>query len=229
MIDPTGKERLLLKNPADYKGGFWTSYVGDGAVSVVESTEPKSITVETSRKDKGNLRLKLNHTPQDAEAPVVKFDLQFWSYNYPALLVRHSTMNVSSHPIGDLKVYSIFDFDIGGPMSYKDDQGLYDQENGIIMAFDETNLVVAMSSKPKPDGWEISYPLRLKIEEAARDLKKNFEAGPKDIAIALQSNVGDLSPGESGSVDFVIASAQNQDEVRSLIDESWGFFNKKIR
>ena len=114
-------------------------------------------------------------------------------------------------------------------MSYKDDRGQYDQENHIIMAFDETELVAGMSSRPKPDGWEISYPLRLKIEAASRDLKKNIEAGPKDIAIALQSNIGDLSPGESGSIDIILASAQNKDEVRSLIDKSWGLFKKKFR
>ncbi|MFW9845546.1 MAG: hypothetical protein ACFFD6_02275 [Candidatus Thorarchaeota archaeon] len=183
----------------------------------------------TSRKENGSLRLKLNHTPQDAKEPVVEFDLDFWSYNYPALLVRHTTTNVSSQLIEDLKVYSIFDFDIGGPTSYKDDMGLYDEENNIIMAYDETGLAVAMSTRPKPDGWEISYPLRLKIEEASRDLKKNFEAGPKDIAIALQSNISDLSPGESGSVEIIIASAQNLDEARSLIGKSWGLFKKKIR
>jgi hypothetical protein len=229
LIDPTGKERLLLKNPADYKGGIWASYVVDGIPAVVESTEAETISVAESKQEKGSLRLMLNHTPQGFEEPVVGFRLDLWSYNKPVLLLRHTTTNLSSSQVEDLKVYSIFDFDVGGPTSYKDDIGAYDYENDLIMVYDESQIFVAMSSRPKPDGWEISSPLKLKVESDSRDLKKNPEMGPMDIAAALQCNLGDLQPGDSRTVDIVLASTHGLDEVRSLIDASWGFFKKKIR
>ncbi|MHA2141128.1 MAG: hypothetical protein ACXADC_03890 [Candidatus Thorarchaeota archaeon] len=220
---------MLLKNPADYKGGIWASYVVDGNPAVVESTEAETISVTESTQKKGSLRLKLTHTPQGFEDPVVGFRLDLWCYNKPVLLVRHTTTNLSSSQVDDLKVYSIFDFDIGGPTSYMDDVGAYDNEDNFIMAYDETQTFVALSSDPKPDGWEISAPLKLKVEADSRDLKKNPEMGPMDIATALQSNLGDLQPGESRSVDIVLASAHGLDEVRSLLNASWGFFKTKIR
>jgi hypothetical protein len=229
LIDPTGKERLLLKNPADYKGGIWASYVVDGTAAVVESTEAETISVAERRQEKGSLSLMLNHTPQEFEEPVVTFTLDMWSYNKPVLLLRHTTTNVSSSHVQDLKAYSIFDFDIGGPMSYKDDMGTFDYENGLVIAYDESQVSVAMASRPKPDGWEISSPLKLKVESDNRDLKNNPELGPMDIATALQCNLGDLQPGDSRTVEIVLASAYGLDEVRSLIDASWGFFKKKIR
>lgn len=114
-------------------------------------------------------------------------------------------------------------------MSYKDDMGAYDHENGSVIAYDESQVYVATSSLPKPDGWEISSPLKVKVDSDNRDLKKSPEMGPMDIATALQCNLGDLKPGDSRSVDFVLASAHGLDEVRSLLDDSWGFFKKKIR
>jgi hypothetical protein len=195
----------------------------------VESTEADTIAVVERKQKKGSLSLVMNHTPPEFEVPVVTFTLDMWSYNKPVLLLRHTTTNVSSSMVQDLKVYSIFDFDIGGPMSYKDDMGKYDKKNGIVIAYDESQLSVAMASQPSPDGWEISSPLKLKVESDKRDLKNNPEAGPKDIATGLQCNLGDLKPGDSSSVNLVLASAQGLDEVRSLIDMSWGFFNRKIR
>jgi hypothetical protein len=185
--------------------------------------------VAEKKQEKGRLRLKLNHTPQDFEEPVVTFRLDLWSYNKPVLLFRHTTTNISSSQVQDLKVYSIFDFDIGGPMSYKDDLGVYDHENGSVIAYDESQVFVATSSRPKPDGWEISSPLKVKVESDNRDLKNYPEIGPMDIATALQCNLGNLQPGDSRSVDFVLASTHGLDEVRRLLDDSWGFFKKKIR
>jgi len=195
----------------------------------VESTEADTIAVVDRTQKKGSLSLVMSHTPQEFEEPVVTFRLDMWSYNKPVLLLRHTTTNVSSRMVQDLRVYSIFDFDIGGPMSYKDDIGMYDEKSGIIIAYDESQVSVAISSQPSPDGWEISSPLKLKVESENRDLRNNPELGPMDIATALQCNLGDLNPGESRSVEIVLASAHGLDEVKSLIDESWGFFNRKIR
>jgi hypothetical protein len=195
----------------------------------VESTEAESISVAERKQGRGSLGLTMNHTPQKFEDPVVSFKLDMWSYNKPVLLLRHTTTNISSAQIQDLKIYSIFDFDIGGPMSYKDDMGTFEEKDGLVIAYDESEVSVAMSSRPKPDGWEISSPLKLKVESGNRDLKNNPDMGPMDIATALQCNLGDLKPGESKSVEIVLASAHGLDEVRSLIETSWGFFKKKIR
>jgi len=86
-----------------------------------------------------------------------------------------------------------------------------------------------MASKPRPDAWEIERPLRLKADKENRDLKKNLELGPRDIATALQWNHGDLDPNESKSVDIVLACATNLDEAKTLINDSWELFKKKIR
>lgn len=167
--------------------------------------------------------------PEGATEPNVALGLDLWSYNKPILLVRHTTTNISSSSVEDLKLHSFFDFDVGGPASYKDDIGVYDPESGVIMAYDKTRLSVAMTSRPQPDRWEISTPLKLKVTPNRRDLKNNLELGPKDIATGLQWNLGNIKPNESKSVDIVLVSAVSQDETYSLLENAWGLFTRKIR
>jgi hypothetical protein len=50
-----------------------------------------------------------------------------------------------------------------------------------------------------------------------------------DVATGLQWNLGNLNPGESKSVDTIIASAISLEEVKALIPEGWKLFDRKIR
>jgi hypothetical protein len=173
--------------------------------------------------------VELRHRPEGATEPEVALRLDLWSHNKPILLVRHTTTNVGSSRVEDLKLHSFFDFDVGGPMSYKDDTGVYDPESGVIMAYDDNGLSVAMTSRPQPDRWEISTPLKLKVTPNRRDLKNNLELGPKDIATGLQWNLGNVEPGAAKSVDIVLVSAVSQDETSSLLESAWSLFARKIR
>ncbi|MHA2023082.1 MAG: hypothetical protein ACTSWQ_05420, partial [Candidatus Thorarchaeota archaeon] len=90
-------------------------------------------------------------------------------------------------------------------------------------------LCVAMASEPKPDAWEIGSPIKLKPSSENRDLKKNLELGPKDIATGLQWNQGNIEPNETKTVDIVLVCSTNLDEAKALIKDSWELFKKKIR
>ncbi len=229
MIDANGKEQLMLKNPADNKSGFWHTYLVDEVLYKVSSTETDSISIESKESDKGCLNIVLNHTPIEGGSPIARFDIKVWSYNTPIMLIRHKTTNLSDKVINDMKLYNLMDFDVGGPSSYKDDIGVYEEASGIISACDDNPLCVAMTSKPKPDGWEIGTPMKLKVDGENRDLKKNLELGPRDITTALQWDQGDLNPNESKSVDIVLVCATNLDEAKTLINKSWELFEKKMR
>jgi len=229
MIDATGKEQLLIKNPAENKSGFWHSYIVDDVLYEVSSTEKETISIDSKESGKGWMQIVLNHTPKVGGSPMAKFDIEVWSHNTPVMLIRHKTTNLSDKIIKDMKLYNLMDFDVGGPSSYKDDIGIYEEESGIISACDDNPLCVAMASKPRPDAWEIERPLRLKADKENRDLKKNLELGPRDIATALQWNHGDIDPNGSKSVDIVLAGATNLDEAKTLINDSWELFKKKIR
>jgi len=229
MIDANGKEQLLLRNPADTKGGFWLTYLVDGVLYEVSSTEKETISIDSKESDKGRVRIVLNHKPKGFDSPIARFDIEVWSHNTPIMLIRHRVTNLSDKIIEDLKLYNLMDFDVGGPSSYKDDTGVYDEETGLISACDDNPLCVAMSSEPKPDAWEIGSPIKLKANSENRDLKKNLELGPKDIATGLQWNHGNLEPNESKTVDIVLACSTNLDEAKSLIKDGWEKYEKKIR
>lgn len=229
MIDANGKEQLMLRNPADNKGGFWHTYLVDDVLYEVSSTEKTTISFESEESGKGCMHIVLNHTPIEGGSPIAKFDIEVWSLNTPVMLIRHKTTNLCDKIIKDMKLYNLMDFDVGGPSSYKDDIGVYEEESGIISACDDNPLCVAMTSKPRPDAWEIGTPLKLKVDSENRDLKKNLELGPRDIATALQWNHGDLRPTESKSVDIVLVCATNLDEAKALFNKSWELFEKKIR
>ncbi|MFX1369865.1 MAG: hypothetical protein ACFFAY_14815 [Promethearchaeota archaeon] len=220
---------MLLRNPADYKGGFWVSCRIDGEVHVTTSTEPEAFAVAKKENLSGLLKLSLDRSEPDLTEPYLRFDIDLWSYNKPTLLIRHKTTNVGDLVVEDLKVYHMMDFDIGGPMSYKDDVGLFDVETGLMRVFDTSSIGVALSSRPAPQGWEIAPPTQLRIDPDCRDLRNNREFGPMDIATALQWNLGDLKPDEAKTVDLAIVATASLDELDTLMKEAWKLFKRKVR
>lgn len=229
MIDDNGKEQLFLRNPADNKGGFWLTYLVDGVLYNVSSTERETISISCKESERGRVRIVLDHKPIGYDSPIARFNIEVWSCNTPFMLIRHKITNLSDKIIEDLKLYSLMDFDVGGPSSYKDDTGIYEKDIGLISACDESPLCVAMASKPVPDAWEIASPIKLKVNSENRDLKKNLKLGPKDIATGLQWNHGNINPNESRTVDIVLSCATNLSEAKALINNSWELFKKKIQ
>ena len=229
MIDAKGKEQLLLRNPADTKGGFWLTYLVDGVLYEVSSTEKKTISIDSKESEMGRVRIVLDHKPNGFDSPIARFEIEVWSHNTPVMLIRHKITNLSDKIIEDLKLYSLMDFDVGGPSSYKDDIGVYEEYTGLISVCDDNPLCVAMASKPVPDAWEIASPIKLKVNSENRDLKKNLKLGPKDIATGLQWNQGNVNPNESKTVDIVLSCATNLSEAKALIKNSWELFKKKMR
>jgi hypothetical protein len=128
-----------------------------------------------------------------------------------------------------MKLYDFMDFDIGGPASYKDDMGVYDQDAGLMLVYDGNPLFAALAARPNPDRWEISTPTKLKISEESQNLLNNLESGPMDVAVGLQWNMGNLTPKSQKTVDIIIASATTLEETKSLIPDGWRLFDKKIR
>ena len=175
------------------------------------------------------MHLVLSHSPSESESLKVQLDIKVWSHNTPILLVRHSVTNLSKMPIEKMKVYYVMDLDVGGPASYKDDVGTYDPDNGIMYAHDDNPLCVAMTSRPKPDAWEISSPTQIGIDEESTDLSKNLKYGPKDIATALQWNLGNLNTGQSSTVDVVLVASDSIDRANTLLPSAWELIKKKIR
>ena len=229
MIDVNGKEQLLLRNPADTKGGFWLTYLVDGVLYSVSSTEKETISIVSKESEKGGVRIVLDHKPIGCDSPIARFDIKVWSHNIPIMLIRHKVTNLSDKILEDMKLYNLMDFDIGGPLSYKDDVGIYEESVGLMSACDNNPLCVAMTSKPVPDAWEIASPIKLKVTRENRDLRKNLEFGPKDIATGLQWNHGNLEPNESKTVDMVLACSTNLVEAKALIKNAWERFEKKMR
>jgi hypothetical protein len=201
----------------------------DGEVHVTTSTEPDAFVVAEKENRSGRLKLSLNRSEPDLTDPFLRFDIDLWSYNKPTMLMRHKTTNVGDLMVEDLKVYHMMDFDIGGPMSYKDDMGSYDVDAGLMRVFDNSDVGVALSSRPAPEGWEIAPPTQLRIDPDYRDLRNNHEFGPMDIATALQWNLGDLKPDETRTVDLAIVATASLDELGTLMEESWKLFKKKVR
>jgi len=229
LIDSRGKDRLLLRNPAGYKGGFWQTYYVDELFCMAASTENDSFSLVSEVSGKGKLNVSLTHSPLLDGVAAIRTDIQVWSYNKPIMLIRHKTTNVADHIITNAKLFEFMDFDVGGPASYKDDNGVFDPDTGLMMVYDGNPLVVALAAQPEPDRWEISPPTKLLINEDFPDLRQNLELGPMDVATGLQWNIGNLNPGASKSVDIVLASATSIKEVKALIPEGWQLFNKKMQ
>ena len=81
LINADGKEQLLLRNPADYKGGFWCTYLKDGIVHKVSSTESDSLRIVSEEPESGRLHIVLDHIPDENSGPTLRLDIEIWSYN----------------------------------------------------------------------------------------------------------------------------------------------------
>jgi hypothetical protein len=229
LINQSGFEQLLLKNPADYKSGFWTSYTVNGVLCIGASTESKSYGLKRLEASEGKLGVTLEHGPIENESPKMRFDIDLWSFNKPFLFMTHTSTNISGGKIEDLRVYSFMDLDVGGPKSYKDDVGKYDKDSGIMYVYDENPLYAAIASIPKPDAWTISSPTKLRVLEKQRDLDKTSELGPRDIAAGLQWNLGSLENNESKTLKVIISSADNQELLETRLEDGWKMFDKKLQ
>ena len=229
LIDSHGKDRLLLRNPAGYKGGFWQTYYADEIFCMAASTENDAFNLVREETRKGKLKVSYTHSPLLDGVPAIQVDLQVWSFNKPFMLKRHRTTNVTDQIIKNMKLYAFIDFDIGGPASYKDDKGVYDPKSGLMLVHDGNPLLVGIVSRPYPDRWEISPPSKLVISEEFPDLPNNLKIGPMDVAIGLQWNLGDLKPQETKFVDIIIASATSLEGVKALIPDGWKQFSRKIQ
>ena len=179
--------------------------------------------------DDKTLRIALRHLPRGYPHPVLQFDIEVWSYNVPIMLIRHSTTNIWRRKLKDVRLFNIMDFDIGGPKSYKDDFGKYDSQAGIITIYDNNPLYAAMTSRPSPDKWDIQPPAKIKLDDSRRDLKNTDSLGPKDVAAALQWNLGDLKHKETKTVEMVLAAATSEEEVIHLLKRGWELFDKKMQ
>ena len=229
LIDKSGAERLLLKNPADYKSGFWTSYTLDGRIYITESTESKVLHLANHESSKGFLEVVLDHTPNDHDSPVIKYRIKVWSHNRPFALIRFTGTNLTNEEIRDMRIYSFIDFDIGGPKSYKDDIGRFNKTDMRMYLYDDSDLTVAIDSLPKPDLWSVSSPTKLKLSEETRDLDGIEQLGPKDVAVGLQWNIGTIEVGESKSIDLVITAAESPESIKEQLDSGWKIFDEKIQ
>lgn len=230
LIDSSDKEQLLLRNPADYRSGFWVSYLINGEILVAGSTEDPDVFPNPQKEIRERvLNIAFNHVPRKAKQPVLNFTIDVWSFNEPFMLFRHTTSNITSSKVQDVKLYFFMDFDIGGPRSYKDDYGMYDSKQSTMTIWDDSSIYVDLNSNPEPDCWEISPPAKLRVSETSRDLKMNQSLGPKDVASALQWNLGDLDVSESKSIDIVLTAAQSSQDAESLLSKAWGLFDKKIQ
>jgi hypothetical protein len=229
LIDSSDQEKMLLRNPADYKAGFWVSYMLDGECITAESTEELDVFTNPRKEIKDDtLNITFQHVPRQTRKSILHFSIEVWSYNEPIMLIKHTVSNIAKAEVKDFKLYYFMDFDIGGPRSYKDDLGLYNPEKSLMAIWDETPIYVDLTSKPAPDRWEINSPVKLDITEDHRDLQNNLSLGPRDIASALQWNLGDLDVSESKSVDIALTAALSPEKAESLIPKAWKLFDKLL-
>ncbi|MBD3405134.1 MAG: hypothetical protein GF411_03240 [Candidatus Lokiarchaeota archaeon] len=200
----------------------------NGEIQVCGSTDSERLAITSNEYEEEIHRFILQNTPLFKESPILQFEIDVWSYNEPFMLIRHTTRNISDEKIKDFKLYNIMDFDIGGPISYKDDLGSYDKDTGIIKVYDQSSLYVAMTSNPTPSKWDLDRPTSFKLE-ANRDLQGRTKLGPQDIATGLQWNWGNLNPTDSKSVDLVLVASKNPQEMDSLFQRAKDMFGKKMQ
>ncbi len=211
----------LLRNPAHDLAGFWFSYGIDGRTYRAKATETSSYSEPKIHRRRYGASVTYEHTPQERDTSVLGVTIDLWSENTPALWVRPTVQNITDQQLEDARIYLFMDFDLGGPGSHNDDSGRYDQQLGVATMSDPTPVHVGVSARPKADAWDVTSPNRLRIGRVRRDLRRSSAAGPGDVAIGLQWNLGQIEPDGRRLVEIVIAAGLSPDETLTALNQTW--------
>ena len=145
--------------------------------------------------------------------------IDIYQFKQPYSIAFFSFKNLSYEILKDMTFYTFIDFDINGLDGFDNDNGKYDEKNGIILHYDESNVHAGFCSVSNPDNYEISISNNIDLEGNSYQLRNSVEKSSGDLTSALSWNIGNLHPNETVQIPIIFSGGLSSDElIKNLND-----------
>ncbi|MBN2150422.1 MAG: hypothetical protein JW839_03145 [Candidatus Lokiarchaeota archaeon] len=221
----SGEEVLLLDTPTEYLCGPWFGFYAAGGFHLFKNCDreyPYTLMNLKAGNMVNRLTVEFHKTlPAGAKADDgagVEVKAQFFADVYYTktelnCIFFYSVKNTCQIPFTDLRLFHLFDFDIGGLAGYDGDEAYFDKEHQAIVQYDGSVHVGFCSTGAFPVAhYAAGHPYELKIDARHPSLDDVILAGPDDLFSGLEWNLGTLNPGEFRIIPVVIAAGESREE-----------------
>ncbi|MEX2726357.1 MAG: hypothetical protein Q6353_003835 [Candidatus Sigynarchaeum springense] len=239
MKKDTGDEIMLLDTPTEYLCGPWFGFYAGGGFHLFKNCD-KEFPYTLMNLKAGNMVNRLTvefhkEIPADAKVSGEKsreIKAQFFADVYYTkmelnCIFFYSIKNTCEMPFTGLRLFNLFDFDIGGLSSYDGDSAYFDTRYKAIVQ-NNGNVHVGFCSTPEFDvaHYAAGHPYELKIDARHPSLNDIILAGPDDLFSGIEWNLGTLKPGEARTIPVIMAAGEIREEfeenLRKGIDRAKG-------
>ncbi len=218
-------EIMLLDTPTDYLCGPWFGFNSAGSFHLFKNCD-KEFPYNLMNLKAGNMVNRLTvefHKPLLAGSNVPagaggEIKAQFFADVYYTktelnCVFFYSVKNTCEIPFTDLRLFNLFDFDIGGLTSYDGDQAYFDKSYQAIVQYSGTAYVGFCSISEFPVAhYAAGHPYELKVNAQHPSLDDVILKGPDDLFSGAEWNLGTLHPGESRTIPVIIAAGETREE-----------------
>ncbi|NMC04956.1 MAG: hypothetical protein GYA24_07090 [Candidatus Lokiarchaeota archaeon] len=225
MHKDKNEEIMLLDTPTNYLCGPWFGFNAAGSYHLFKNCD-KEYPYDLMNLKSGNMVNRLTvefHKPIPAGAVVpagsgTEIKAQFFADVYYTktelnCIFFYSVKNTSKLPYTGVRLFNLFDFDIGGLSSYDGDQAYFDKKYQAIVQHGGSGYVGFCSTRGFPAShYTAGHPYELQLDARHPSLDDVILPGPDDLFSGLEWNLGDLQPGEARTVPVVIAAGETRDE-----------------
>ncbi|HME52665.1 MAG TPA: hypothetical protein VKM55_10640 [Candidatus Lokiarchaeia archaeon] len=227
IIHDNGEEFMLLDTPTEYLCGPWFGFYCQDKFHVFKNCDKDNpYTLMNLKAGKSVNRLTVEYRKfskkkadiGDEEAPVPDIKAQFfadvyYSKNELNCVFFYSIKNNCSLEFKDIRLFNLFDFDIGGLSNYDCDYAYFDEEYNAIVQNDGTVHVGFCSLEEFPAAHhQAGHPYEIKIDASSPSLNDMVLKGPDDFFSGLEWDLGDLAPGQYKIVPVVLAAGDSREE-----------------
>jgi len=139
----------------------------------------------------------------------------------PVLTVTYEVSNLSEDSVIDLNFFQYADFD-DGSNDYWDDIAYFDESKTLAYTRDEAGDAYAgFSSDKDPVNHHVGeYPGYSAVNSDSLNNKAKFpESGSDDPVVAMEWDIGELEPQETGKVTVQFGAENDEDEFKSNVED----------
>ena len=229
----TGDEIMLLDTPTEYLCGPWFGFYAAGGFHLFKNCDKEfpytlmnlkagnmvnRLTVEFHKTVPSDVKV-LSETngkvPSEANGEI---KAQFFADVYYTktelnCIFFYSIKNVCGIPFTNLRLFNLFDFDIGGLSSYDGDSAYFDKKyNAIVQNNGRVHVGFCSTGDFKVAHYAAGHPYELKIDAQHPSLNDVILEGPDDLFSGLEWSLGTLKPGEARIIPVIMAAGESRGE-----------------
>lgn len=228
----TGDDKiLLLETPNDYLSGpsvsfyhgdeqksenwrFYKNLDEDNPIEFVDLDISEEFTRVTLDFKEQRKKRDCSDIPSSDTDKVFRFYADmFFSREKLKFVIFYTIRNISSKPMKNIRLYNLYDFDIGGLFHNDTDYAYFDDSLNAIVQHNADGVRVGIGTIRSEiiKHYTAGNPFDLEISEH-KSLDDSILEGPNDLFVGLEVDMEDILPGEMNTIALIIASGETKEE-----------------